>query len=248
MGGLIESFLPTRGLRQGCLLSPYLFTLCMERLSHIIKVVVQDGSWRPIRISTTGSKLSHSFFDDEPILFGKASLQQVATITRCLDEFGTASGQQVSKPKSRVFFSKNVSATIGESISNVLNIPKTKNLGRYLGVPVIHDRVSKATFVDLIDRVESRLSGWKVATLSLAGRITLAQSVLVSLPAYTMQISFLPASVREYIDKKIRAFICGISKAGRKIHLVDWDMICRPKEEGGLRAPQCHTNKRGVND
>lgn len=43
-GEISESFTPTRGLRQGDPLSPYLFMLYMERLAHIINDVVKDGS------------------------------------------------------------------------------------------------------------------------------------------------------------------------------------------------------------
>ncbi|CAL1381562.1 unnamed protein product [Linum trigynum] len=195
---------------------------------------MEQGEWEPIRISSNGPSLSRLFFADDLILFSVASMRQVQVILRCLEEFGAASGQQVSRPKSRVFFSKNVTVAEGDAISNALNIPTTANLGRYLGVPVIHDRVSKATYTELIDRIDKRLAGWKVKSLSLAGRITLAQSVLSSLPAYTRQTLLLPASVREYIDKKIRGFIWGSSDQGRKIHLVDWDTLCQPKEEGGL--------------
>ncbi|CAL1388700.1 unnamed protein product [Linum trigynum] len=131
----------------------------MERLSHLVKAAVNAGTWKTIRISANGPALSHLFFADDLILFGESSMQQVSTIMQCLDDFSAASGQQVSKPKSRVFFSKNITDAQGAEISAGLGIPETKNLGRYLGVPVIHDRVSKATFIDLIDRVDSRLAG-----------------------------------------------------------------------------------------
>ncbi|CAL1403368.1 unnamed protein product [Linum trigynum] len=195
---------------------------------------VRSGRWQPIRLSNTGPALSHCFFADDLIIFGEASVSQAQKINACFERFGASSGQQISKPKSRIYFSANVTDTQRQSLGQELGIPETTNLGRYLGVPVIHGRVSKATFTDLIDRIDRRLAGWKAASLSLAGRITLAQSVISSLPAYTMQTTLLPASVCDYIDKKIRAFIWGSTEQGRKVHLIDWETICRPKEEGGL--------------
>ena len=47
-GEKTESFKPTRGVRQGDPLSPYLFVLCVDRLNHIIKEAVSNGDWKPI--------------------------------------------------------------------------------------------------------------------------------------------------------------------------------------------------------
>ncbi|CAL1410370.1 unnamed protein product [Linum trigynum] len=168
-GGLTESFQPSRGLRQGFPLSPYIFTLCMERLRHIIADAVRAGRWKPIKLSQDGPTLSHLFFADDLILFGEATRAQVQEINACFEKFGGSSGQQISRLKSRVFFSANTTADCQQSLSHELQIPVTSNLGRYLGVPVIHDRVSKYTFLNLIDRIDKRLAGWKASTLSLAG-------------------------------------------------------------------------------
>ena len=48
-----------------------------------------------------------------------------------------------------------------ESISSVIGIPITDDLGKYLGVPTLSRRVNKATFQYVIDRVDKRLTGWR---------------------------------------------------------------------------------------
>ncbi|CAL1382610.1 unnamed protein product [Linum trigynum] len=157
-GGLTEEFRPSRGLRQGCPLSPYIFKLCMERIGKLVEATVAREDWKPILLSQRGPLLSHLFFADDLIFFGVSSMELVQVISQCLREFGAASGQQVSRPKSRVFFSQNVIAADVARLSATLDIPETKNFGRYLGVPVIHDPVTKDTYTELIDRIDARLA------------------------------------------------------------------------------------------
>jgi hypothetical protein len=72
-GRRLPSFTPTRGLRQGDPLSPYIFVLCMESLSQVIIKEVDDGHWNPVRLSKNGPPLSHLFFADDVLLFTKAT-------------------------------------------------------------------------------------------------------------------------------------------------------------------------------
>lgn len=75
-----ENISPSRGVRQGEPLSPYIFVLCMERLSQLISLAVEQHFWKPICLSRNGPPLSHLCFADDLILFGEASLYQAKVI------------------------------------------------------------------------------------------------------------------------------------------------------------------------
>ncbi|MDV3200005.1 MAG: reverse transcriptase domain-containing protein, partial [Candidatus Phytoplasma australasiaticum] len=137
-GKQLDQIVPSRGIRQGDSISPYLFVLCMERLSHIIKEEVSKGKWKGIRLSRYGPLLTHLFFADDLVLFSEASQEQITIISHCLERFSRASGQKVSLRKSQIFFSKNVNREVAKRIIDTTGIPETMNLGKYLGVPTVH--------------------------------------------------------------------------------------------------------------
>lgn len=62
-------FKPSMGIRQGDLMSPYIFILCMELLSRRINHVVDVLNWTLISITNGGTKVSHLFFTDDLTLF-----------------------------------------------------------------------------------------------------------------------------------------------------------------------------------
>ena len=57
-GSNLETFTPTRRLHQGDPLSPYLFILCMEKLSLFINQKVGEGVWKPIHVSRGGQAIT----------------------------------------------------------------------------------------------------------------------------------------------------------------------------------------------
>ena len=67
---------PSRGLRQGDPLSPYLFLLYTEGLHGLISRAAISGDIRGISICRNGSRLIHLFFADDSLLFCRASVQE----------------------------------------------------------------------------------------------------------------------------------------------------------------------------
>ena len=136
--GALESFQPSRGIRQGDPFSPYLFILCMEVLGAMINEKCNEKLWNPIKASQGGLAFSHLFFADDLVLFAKANRKNCVAVKEVLDTFCSLPSQKVSATKTKVFFSPNVPIENRESLCEVLGFRSTPNLGKYLGLPIKH--------------------------------------------------------------------------------------------------------------
>ncbi|QHO24697.1 uncharacterized protein DS421_12g374480 [Arachis hypogaea] len=104
---------------------------------------------------------------DDLILFVQANKEQILVIKEALSKFRKSSGQKVSFQKSCVYFSRNVHHSIHQEINGHLSINLTKNLGKYFGVPLMHERCNKQQFQFIIDKMTNKLSSWNMKSLSL---------------------------------------------------------------------------------
>ena len=93
-GGSLEPFRPSRGIRQGDPLSPYIFILCMELLGQLIQEKCEAKVWCPVKASRSGPAFSHLFFADDLVLFAKANAENCVAIREVLDTFAISLGKQ----------------------------------------------------------------------------------------------------------------------------------------------------------
>ena len=233
-GGKLDSFKPTRGIRQGDPLSPYIFILCMEYLGYLINRECLEKRWVPMKASRDNVGISHLFFADDLMLFAKPNIKGAKSIKEVLQKFVLESGQAVSLEKSRVYFSPNVPESTKDNICETLGIQATLQLGKYLGFPLKHRETGRNQYNFVVDRLISKLAGWKSKLLSFAGRTVLVNSVMTAIPNYVMQGIALPTHLCSKIDKINRDFIWGSTEEKRRLHLVGWSKIIKAKEEGGL--------------
>lgn len=102
--GMLDSFEPSRGIRQGDPLSPYIFILCMEYLSRLIEQKCVEGAWVPLKASRDNLGFSHLLFTDDIILFNKVGNDTCGAISEVLSKFCLELGQKISLDKSQIYF------------------------------------------------------------------------------------------------------------------------------------------------
>ena len=234
-GGKSKQFYPSRGLRQGDPLSPYLFILCQEVLSRIIDREHAAGSLSGVQMNHGGPEITNVMFADDLMLFAKATRQNVNALNSCLEKYCQWSGQLVNRSKSGIIFSKLVNLSQRRRLKEILQMKKVPENAKYLGAPLFSSRSRSKDFQYLQEKLENRLTGWRSKSLSWAGRCTLIKSVAQAMPTYTFSTFDVPSVVCEKLDATTRRFWWSPKKEkGRFLAWKSWEHLCNPKNLGGL--------------
>lgn len=109
-----------------------------------------------------------------------------------MDRFCELFGQFLNFDKSKLHCSPNTNKLLAKEINTICGSPLTNDLRKYLGMPLVHSRISNHTYAELIHKVHNRLAGWKSKTLNTADRLTLIQAVTSSIHVSAMQTVKLP--------------------------------------------------------
>nr|KAJ0222221.1 hypothetical protein LSAT_V11C200063020 [Lactuca sativa] len=211
-GSFYGYFEGKRGLRQGCPLSPYLFTLVMETFNLILQRKIRNEKFFKNHWGCKKQKITHLCFADDLMIFCHGNKASVKVIKEALDEFAGVAGLNPNLAKSHIFFG-NVKANMKKKILDSLAFVEGKLPMRYLGLPLISTR--------LFIRDCKRL-------------ITAHFFSSFSFPMYWASSMLIPMSVIKEIEKMMKNFLWNHDESKKGRAKMAWSAICKPVANGGL--------------
>lgn len=162
-------------------------------------------------------------------------MSEVSCFKECLDKYALWSGQLLTRHKSAVHCSSNISPQAAMGLASLLGLQCLPTKLQHLGLPLIFPNARSSILVAPHDRIISKISGWKAKLLSYASRTTLISAVASALPSYNMSSLLLPLDWCKMMDRQFKNFWWGFDPLkSRNLSLKSWSSICRPKCEGGL--------------
>jgi hypothetical protein len=91
-----------------------------------------------------------------------------------------------------MMFSHTTTQSIKDEFQQFMPIQISNNISKYLGLPTHVGRSKTQIFSFIMDRIRSKLKGWKERNLSFSGRGVLIRAVIQAIPTYVMSIFLIP--------------------------------------------------------
>lgn len=227
------------GLRQGDPLSPYLFVIAMNNLSHLLNKAAREFKF-DYHHKCRDAKLTHLSFADDLLIFTDGSLASVQAVLQILKEFEQRSGLAVSVQKSS-FFASGLSQVEIDTIQLSIGMPHMSLPMRYLGVPLSSKKPSPTHCEVLIQQIKGRLSTWSAKALSFAGRLLLIKTVIAGINTFWCSSFILPKSVIKRINSLCGVFLWKGDVESHHTARVSWEMVTKEKKHGGLGIKDLYT-------
>nr|XP_025662026.1 uncharacterized protein LOC112757684 [Arachis hypogaea] len=234
-GSPSKSFKIERSLRQGDLLSPFLFVLVVDVLHRMIGEAVRNGRISPLVVGRDRVKLSHLQFPDDTILFYPPDDETMQNYKRLLRWFELMSGLSINFDKSSLI-SLNCEEQWVQRMCRLWGCKEGTLPVKYLGVPLGANPRLVKTWKPIIDKVEEKLSLWKAKVLNKAEKLVLIKSVLNSLPVYYLSLYKMPKAIAEKLISLQRRFLWSKEDGRQGMVLVKWELVQAPKKFGGLEV------------
>jgi hypothetical protein len=96
-----------------------------------------------------------------------------------------------------------------EGLSRILRCGVDSVPFTYLGLPLGAHYKDPIIWNDVIEKMVTKLVGWKRMYLSKGGRLTMIKSTLSNIPTYYLSMFHIPVRVAKHIEKNIKRLLVG---------------------------------------
>ena len=223
----------SRGVRQGCPLSPCLFILAAELLACKIR---QDNEIQGINIFGKELKLSQ-FADDTTLL--NSNYDSVNKAIAVLDTFGNISGLKLNPSKTKALWLGSWRHRQDKPFGFQWPEKPIRVLGTFISYNEKENE--KYNFTLKLQKLKTILDIWNCRSLTLFGRCLIAKSLGISQLVHSISSLDVPLEHLSAVNSAIFKFIWKNKKdkIKRKVMSLDYD-------QGGLRAPSIYVLSKSL--
>ena len=221
----------SRSVRQGCPLAPFLFILFGEALSSYLRS--SSAGIKGIALPCTQVSVLDAEFADDTALYVEGEIGNLGRVQDALQVFSDATGASLN-------WNKSVGIWVGEETHPTWYPgPSFRWLHhgepvRYLGCMVGIDLRPETMLSPLLLSIKRKLIHWDAQQLSFAGRVVVANSVLLASMWFIASVWLFSRSAITKVQSLIRNFLWGGKQASPTIAKVAWNALIQPKSNGGL--------------
>ncbi|WVZ91755.1 hypothetical protein U9M48_037881 [Paspalum notatum var. saurae] len=227
-----SNFQTRKGLRQGDPLSPILFNIVADMLAIIINRAKSEGKVNGVIPHLVEDGLFILQYADDTVIFLDHDLEKAnMKVFLCL--FEKLSGLKINFHKSEIFCFGQAKECEND-YSELFGCRLGSFPFRYLGLSMHYRKLRNSDWRHIEERFKKRRIGWKGKLLSVGGRLVLINSVLSSLPMFMLSFFAIPKGILKKLEYLRSRFFWQNDQHKKKYHLIKWDQIRQPKEQGGL--------------
>ncbi|WOL10352.1 hypothetical protein Cni_G19107 [Canna indica] len=179
-------------------------------------------------------KVSHLFFADDILVIIKCCRRTCLNMQKVLNLYCDATNQKVNKGKSKIFFPRICQNSIKKEVCKMFDISEGTFPMKYLGAFIDKKKIPSNCQNQLVEKALCKLDTWAGRTISQAGRATLINSVMNSIPTHTLTTTNLNDKVIDKYNSVTKKFLWSSNRGKNGIHLVKWKRITLSKLNGGL--------------
>ena len=216
----------SRGVRQGCPLSPYLFILCVELLAIAIR---NNKHIQGINIGETEFKISQLADDTTCFLSDEKSGIELLKI---IQNFKHCSGLKINLDKTEAIW-------IGRCKHFKPGILPVKwSNGQFFTLGIWfsskgEEETLRKNFGTKLKELKATLNLWKMRNLTLIGKILITKSLAIPKLIYQAQVLPFPVELIKEVEKDINIFIWNNEKPKVKSTVSSQKI-----NKGGLKVPK----------